>query len=328
MFDQIIPYLKTEKIKKIAVIRRNGYGDLLCAVPSIMALKKQYPNAEITLFVDQRNSALLPYLSCYDHAVVFKPKGNKYLKMLRTAWKYRHENFDLVFSAKPDPMKLVNLFLAALGAKYQIAPSNGEWHSRWISHPQQTLTKEIERHQALKCLQLLYPDIESIPDTLCPKIRLNGDLPSELTHLPERYILTSVSNNRVANRLPPERHSSLMNQFCTKHNLTAVISGVPQDRALADAVMAGLSCPAICVVSESLNTLLHLISRCTLAFSADGGFMHMTAALDRPQLILFATTSVIEWAPLTDKAICLSSPSGLQNIEDSTILKALEELLP
>lgn len=322
-----IPHFAPETIKKIAIIRRNGYGDLLCATPAITLLKKQYPKAEITLFVDQRNSALLPYLSCYDRAVIFKAGGNKYLKVLGKAWKYRHEKFDLAISAKPTSMKLVNLFLTLLGAKYQIAASNGEWHTRWISHPQQSLPREIKRHQALKCLQLLHPALEAIPELLIPKIHLNDKLPSELNDIPKRYIVSSVSNNRISNRLPPERHARLLNQFCIKHDLAAVISGVPNDRSLADAVMAGLDCPKICIISDSLHTLLHLLSRCTLAFSADGGFMHLTAAFDKPQLILFTTTNTVEWAPLTNKAICLSTPSGLSDLEDSIILKALEDLL-
>ena len=221
-------------------------------------------------------------------------------------------------------MKLLNLFLSLLGSKVQLAASNPQWHSRWLSHPQPTLPLHIKRHQALKCLQLLHPSIEEIPQTLCPRITLSGELP-ELSHLPSRYIVASVSNNRTQNRLPPERQAWLLNELCLRHDLTAVISALPQDRGRADAVIAGLRCPSTAVVSESLHTLLHLLSRCTVAFSAEGGFMHLAASLDRPQTVLFTTTLPAEWAPLSNKAICLHSPTGLTDISDTAILAALEE---
>ena len=328
MLGQPIPNipLAPDEVKKIAVIRRNGYGDLLCAVPAITALKRLYPKAELTLFADTRNSALLPYLTCYDRAVIFRAGGNKYLEVLGTAWKYRREKFDLAFSAKPTSMKLVNLFLSLLGAKVQIAATDGEWHSRWINHPHPSLSPAIKRHQALSCLQLLYPGLESVPSDLLPKITMNGTLP-ELSHLPKRFIVTSVSNNRPQNRLPPERQARLLNQFCMSQGLAAVVSGLPQDRSKVDAVMSGLRCPATSVVSESLHTLLTLLSQCTIALSGDGGFMHLLAAIGRPQVVLFTTTHTEEWAPMSPQATCIRNRQGLAEISDASILAALEERL-
>ena len=326
MFGQAALHIAPEEVKKIAVIRRNGYGDLLCAVPAITALKQLYPGAELTLFADTRNAALLPYLSCYDRAVIFKAGRNKYVEVLGTAWKYRRESFDLAFSPKPTSMKLLNLFLSLLGAKAQLAATDGRWHSRWINHPQPILPPNLKRHQALKCLQLLYPHVDAIPQSLWPKISLNGQLP-ELHHLPSQFIVTSVSNNRAHNRLPPEKHARIINQFCMANEITAVISGLPQDRARVDAVMAALRCPAMSVVSDSLHTLLHLLSKCTLALSAEGGFMHLVAAVDRPQVALFTTTLPEEWSPLSHQAICLHSPLGLAELSDSAILTAMENSL-
>lgn len=40
----------------IAIIRRNGLGDLLCTVPLVHYLKETFPDASQTLFVDARNA--------------------------------------------------------------------------------------------------------------------------------------------------------------------------------------------------------------------------------------------------------------------------------
>ncbi|KMJ43692.1 hypothetical protein AB204_18180, partial [Xenorhabdus khoisanae] len=50
---------------KIAILRRNGLGDLICTQPLIKFLQKKHPNSEISLFIDAENTELAHYL-CHD----------------------------------------------------------------------------------------------------------------------------------------------------------------------------------------------------------------------------------------------------------------------
>lgn len=101
---------------KIAILRRNGLGDLICTQPLIKYLQYTFPIAEIHLFLESNNNELADYL-CPEITTHIIPKGNKYITTLGTALKWRKLHFDIAISAKPTPMKLNNLFLWLLGAK-------------------------------------------------------------------------------------------------------------------------------------------------------------------------------------------------------------------
>ncbi|HUD00889.1 MAG TPA: glycosyltransferase family 9 protein, partial [Rhabdochlamydiaceae bacterium] len=59
----------------------------------------------------------------------------------------------------------------------------------------------------------------------------------------------------------------------------------------------------------------------------DGGIMHLAAALDKPQVVLFGGTKIWEWAPLSEKAVCLSDPHNVNFIPEEIIQQALEKIL-
>ncbi|WP_118985464.1 glycosyltransferase family 9 protein [Photorhabdus sp. CRCIA-P01] len=119
---------------KIAILRRNGLGDLICTQPLIKYLQYRFPAAKIHLFIESNNKELAGYLSpeIITHII---PKGNKYTTTLGTALKWRKLHFDIAISAKPTPMKLNNLFLWLLGAKKRYAVTQShQWHEKLINY--------------------------------------------------------------------------------------------------------------------------------------------------------------------------------------------------
>ena len=70
-----------------------------------------------------------------------------------------------------------------------------------------------------------------------------------------------------------------------------------------------------------------------ICFLGEGGSMHMAAALEIPQVVLFGTTSTITWSPLSEKATVLDDQSmekihrNVNNIPINQILEALKEKL-
>ncbi len=47
---------------KIAILHRNGLGDLICTQPLIKYLQYKFPIAEIHLFIESNNKELADYL--------------------------------------------------------------------------------------------------------------------------------------------------------------------------------------------------------------------------------------------------------------------------
>lgn len=284
---------------KVAFIRRNGLGDLLCAYPMIAQFKKNHPDAEITLFVDETNAPLAPYLSHIDHIAIFG-KGNRYFQAIKTALKWRHKKFDISILARPSPMKLIHFFQFFLGGK---------------SFPieRKKLTGE---HQALRLLQIMDPAAQEVPEELWPKIRLEKEK--------GEGILISMTNHRPTSQISAERYARLLSHFPEKK---VIISCLPKDLDQAQKVQQLLQNPSEIISTTHFEEFLQTINRAAFVFSGDGGLMHLAAALDKPQLVLFGMAPIESWKPLSNKVVCLRhEKEDVQFIDEVHILQALKNV--
>ncbi len=297
-------------MKKIAVLRRNGFGDLICTYPLIAHLKARYPDAEITLFVDQRNAVLAPYLFPNERICVF-PRGNKYLSVLRTALKQPH--FDLALSAKPTPMKLNNIFLAALRAKRTIAVAKGDkWHERWISDKRAV----PYGHQALRCLNIFDPHITTIdhrPTLSTSKIDLS---------LPGPVLYVSLTNNRATSQISPSRIASLANRLgCS------VAINAQADNPAVHELTRLLTVPHRTFITPHFHDFLQLVASVDLLLLGDGGTCHIAACFNKPQVTVFAHTPVDQWRPLSDKATVFFHDHDVNAVDEALLEGALRHHL-
>lgn len=299
--------------KKIAVIRRNGYGDLICTAPLIACLEERYPGAEITLFVGEHNKALVPYLFP-KHKYVVIPPGNKYWQVAKTALK--QSSFDIVIAAKPSPMKLNNVFLALLKAKEKMAVTLGKgWHERFIK------TKRVyqnEGHQALRSLKILDPSITSIPPSWFPKCVAR---PFPLS-LPRPILFFSLINNRPGSQLTLERFAAIANRIYRERPFSVVLS-------CKEPVLFchRLEMPAEAITTPSFDAFLSLLAGVDAVLTGDGGSCHLAAAIGKPQVALYATTPLEQWSPLSEKASCLFHMTDVNQIDPVLIEQALKKAL-
>lgn len=149
-----------------------------------------------------------------DRYVIFPKKGNKYFNLLKVGLKYRKEKFDCAISAKIGPMKLMNFFLFAIGAKQTIAYVDGGWTSCLVNqnmpfdpHAAASL------HQSLKTVKLL--GYETVDEAWYPKLSIPDQLlakyPSPFSKRP--VILLSASTTNATSRIDPIKYAKLVNRL-------------------------------------------------------------------------------------------------------------------
>ena len=317
-------------MKKIAIVRRNGLGDLLTAFPLILYIRKRLPKAKITLFADKRNAPLLPYLPKVDEVVLFPHEGNKYVNVLKTAWKYRTEKFDLAICSKTSPMKLMNFFLFALGAKRRAAYVDDSWHRRLINYPlfhDPVNSKKL--HQALKCLHLVAPELQEIPEELYPKLSIPPELrrgiPPPVAKGP--VILVTATTTRVQSRFDPERYGRILNYLYQLHPFSVRIVGETKDRVRAALISEGLKMPYSIHFPRNFADFMLLLESSDLYFVGDGGVAHIGAGFDKSQVVLFGETDPCNWHPLSEKATALYHPIHVNAISDEVIFDAVKQRL-
>lgn len=296
---------------KIAILRRGGVGDVICTAPLLYALLEKYPDAEITLFLEERGYEIAPYLIPL-HATsrvrfCLISKGNKYFQVLKKAFFYRGR-FDLAVSAKTTQMKLNDFFLRALNAKVSMAVSD----SKKISHPRRC---QKSGHQALRALKIFDPSFKEIPHQFLPKLQLKEEKIS--IDLPRPILLFSLSNRRAASQLHWHRFVEVANSL----PFSVLINSVVPHPA-AEALQRSLKVPSQILPTPKMADFLRVVQGVDVVLTGDGGLCHIAAALAKPMVALYACTPLELWRPLGD-AECLFDYNDVNQIDSERIKFAL-----
>lgn len=310
---------KDNKNINIAVIRRNGYGDLISVIPVINYLKSIYKNCNMYVFVSERNKDLAPYLLPNDNIVVIK-NGNKYFQTIKVALKYRSVGFDIAVAPSTKYIKLNDIFLKVLNAK------------KSFSRGKDNALAETDIHVSLANLKLIDPKIDKIACTWFPHID-KSLIPLFNVDLPKKRILVSVSNNRKSCQLELATTANILNKLYKKYNFSVMISCLESERDKAVKLIKSLDMVAKEYVTVTLGEFLGLISESDIVFSGEGGFCHLASCFDTKIIALFGHSNVNgcinvkRWGVLSKEAICLYDKFDVNNIETTQISSALARFL-
>ncbi|MBK9161888.1 MAG: lipopolysaccharide heptosyltransferase II [Nitrosomonadales bacterium] len=101
----------------------------------------------------------------------------------------------------------------------------------------------------------------------------------------------------------PEAYFAETAQHLQQHGYTVWLIGSGKDRPVAEEIdrLAGGSCANLCGRTD-IGEAIALLSCARLVISNDSGLMHLAAALDRPMLALFGSSSPQFTPPLSAKA--------------------------
>ena len=314
--------LDLKKPKSFAIFVRSAYGDLLMVAPLINFIKKLNAKHKITLFVEEKNYQLVEFMVNIDEYYQIPSKGNKYLIFILHGLKYRKNKYDISIAAKTGVGTANGFFPYVLGAKIRISyVSNKKRWTDWMINCPVPYRNAIyhQQHYALGVLQLLDKNINHIPEELYPKLKKQ----SAKKNIKAITIFVSVSYNRSASQLKNTTIANILNQINNTYDIFVYISTLEKDIEKADNLRRLLNLKSSIETLPSFKDYLALINSSDLCFVGDGGSMHMAAALEVNQVVLFGGTSTVTWSPLNDKATILSDKSDVNNIPEQKILSAL-----
>ena len=101
-----------KKPKKILMINFGGIGDEILFLPAISSLKKEYPEAKITLVLEPRSKSVKNLTNLIDDVICVDIKGkHKYWELIKFLFKAGFGKFDMVFSSGANNLIPLLLFL-------------------------------------------------------------------------------------------------------------------------------------------------------------------------------------------------------------------------
>ncbi|MCT2385353.1 glycosyltransferase family 9 protein [Erwinia pyrifoliae] len=320
-------------MKNILIIRRDNIGDLVCTTPLIEGVKTTFPDAKIYLLINSvsqdvvKNNPYIEHTFIYrkaKHAAGKRAKLCVHLERLRMFLQLRRIRFDATILANPQPCKYSVRLAKMAGAKHIIGADSGD---RAITVPF-SRTDFRGKHQ----VELTFSYLSALSDKQIPipgvriwlteQERQQAICRIDNLHPGERPGLgVHISSRSAKRRWPLERYVDIIHRYLQQNSHGSVlIFWSPQgtlapddigDQHRAEQVLAACHSARVSLYpTSSVRELVAAFECCDRVLCSDGGQMHLAAAVNKKQVVLFGDTDRKVWHPWSGQYDILQTPSG------------------
>ncbi len=291
---------------KILFIKLSAIGDVAQTLPALEAIKKLYPDSEITWVVEEAAAGILEGHPLIDRLLVSRRKA--WMRMLRNPFTAVKGIRDIVRfirglrSIRYDiAIDFQGLLKSALLIGFARATRKiGFDRTRELSHlflNERLPAYDIEKHALERYLDVARYLGAGDPSPACtlPIEREVSAIRKKIEGLNPQDMPLVVVNPvaRWSTKLWPERRfAELADRLVKEKNAVVIFTGSPEDRAVNDRIISRMSSTAINWAGETtLKELAALASLSDLFITTDTGPMHLAAAAGARVLALFGPTA-------------------------------------
>jgi ADP-heptose:LPS heptosyltransferase len=337
--------------RRILVIRRDNIGDLVLTTPLIHALRAHFPAAWIGALTNSYNAPVLAGNADLNAVVAYDkakhrpelPRVAVAVATARRLLQLRRQHIDLAILATPGYQRQAASLVRWIGAREVLgfaAPGQRKPVTMAIEYG-----NGATLHAAEDVFRLLAPlGIEGGPGpcrmVADPAERLLAASQLVPLNAPGRPVVAvHVSARRARQQWPAERFARLITELHRTSGCAVILLWAPGatddprhpgDDAKAQAVRAGIPAhvPLLAAPTAHLSQLTATLDLCNLMICADGGAMHVAAALGKPVVALFGDSPVHRWRPWGVPQAVLAAPGGdLASLDAEPVIAAAADLL-
>ncbi len=336
------PLFARDEIARIVVLKLDHIGDFVTAIPALHRLRALFPSARITMLASPGVRDLALRTGAVDAFIEFEffharsGLGQKELvaeDFAALAGRLAPERFDLAVDLRKhlDAREMLRHTGARLLAGFDHLGQFGwldvalEWEGDRSLQGKRThvsvdllnLVEAVGTASRPDCSSPCLPHIALAPPSgFPPKPHAFFDRPVVCLH-------PGVGN--AMRQWPAECFADLIDMLVAAHGARAILVGGPDERSLADAILAGVadrSAVRSVVGDVELADLPRLIGACALFVGNNSGPQHIAASLGVPTVgIHSGVVDAAEWAPLGPLAVAVRrdmacSPCYLNRLED------------
>ena len=289
------------EIKKILFIRTDRIGDMVLSTPAIRSLKRNYPQARLTVLASPSNHALLQHDPDVDEVLVLDAApiihSSKVLRLLR---RLRHSGFDVVVNPLASHDLKTALIAFLTGAPLRIGFAGG---GREVFFNRCMPGMDANRHVVDLTLDLMM-DIGAAEPRRAPRIVLTQP---EITwargwvkmNNPEDRPVVGVhpGAHYPSQRWPVEYYAALSVALQRDRRCRVVVIGGPADREWIDQILHASESLAVYHAAD-LRQAAALMSQLHVMVCNNSGPLHMAAAFDVPTVSFMGPTNASRWWPV------------------------------
>ena len=294
--------MQTDK-KRILFINFGGLGDEILFLPSIISVKKEFPNSEITLALEPRSKGITSLTDVIDETLFADIKGkNKYFELVKLLFKIWFKSFDIVISSGSNKFISIFLFLTFIKKRYG-------YNSGKLS--QKLLTKAIDLNKNQYAVNMYHDLVSEITEnkTELPVLNIEKREVEENTVL----IHPGVSLLSVKKGMIKTVSADIWAQVVEKladRGKRVILAGGPDDRETIETIQKQVSIEQyenMYGKTKNLCELAELISGAEKFLCSDSAPLHVGVALGVKTYVIFGSTDDKKLIPQNEKVVTIKA---------------------
>lgn len=293
-------------MKRVLVVKLRSIGDTVLATPSLIALRRFLPDAQIDILLEDWVAPLLDGFAEVDNVISV---GGGSLSRLGVMKRLRSSRYDVAFNLHGGTTS--TFFTAASGARHRIGWAEFQY-SFLYNHLYSSAAdfwKRPKVHSAEQQLALL--GFAGVPVDDRPKSilavsqtavdSLEAKLRSQISNLKSEIALLHPAAAFETKQWATDNFSRIAENLNAR-GLQVVAVAAKGEREVLEKIKAASQVPILAFDDLTLPEITALASKALIFVGNDSGIAHIAAAVGTPSVVIFGSSNRDHWRPWTDAA--------------------------
>ena len=324
----------------ILLVQLKRIGDLVLTVPAITAVRRQWPDASISLLVAHGGGQLLPAIGSIDRGFVMHSNLadlKHWLTLMRGGFDacvdFTHNDRSAFFVVMSRSRRRITPRYVELQSRFR-----ARWYNEFVDAPVREM-HTIDKHLAFVEPLGVRDASREIELSIPAQVSARAE-----TMVGDDFVLIHPGSARAEKFWQPERWAAVIDHIQNTTGLQCVITGGTTrfEREQIAAIKSHHRNPVVDLSGKTnLLELAALVQQARLLLTVDSAPMHFAAAFHTPQVALFGPTNPFHWRPFTQNAVILQGDTDkaltdfaphrprqfMRAISTEAVINAMESLL-
>ena len=290
-------------MRRVLIVRLRSIGDTVLATPTLIALRRFLPDAQIDILLEDWVAPLLNGHDSIDNVISV---GRGSIERLATARKIRKSKYDVVVNLHGGTT--ATFFVGASGARHRIGYAELQYsfiYNHLLSSAndfwQQKTTHSAEQQLAL--LGFVGVPVEDRPKSRLSVTPQQADEMDQFLHLhgidEEKIALIHPATAFETKRWPAKNFARTI-EYLKALGFLPIVVTTPQEKHIFDEITASTETFFHGFSDLDLPQIVALAARSAIFVGNDSGIAHLAAAVQTPSVVVFGSSNRNHWRPWTD----------------------------
>ncbi len=290
-----------QDVRKVVLVRLRSIGDTVLTTPSIVALRRFLPAAQIDIVLEDWVAPLLSNFPQVDNVITLE--RNSMTSRARVARALRAARYDVAYNLHGGTT--ATFLSRASGAKHRVGYASYQYarlHNHLAPMPQKLWGRE-KTHSVEQQLALLGWTGVPVTDRPATQLGLTREASASI-HLrlqrtiggDREFALIHPAAAFATKQWAVEKFARIIEELRAR-NVPAVVLVSPTETKLAEELQHDCSAPITLFNDLSLPEVTALASRASIFVGNDSGIAHIVAAVGVPSVVIFGSSNRSHWQP-------------------------------